>query len=251
MLHHVDRCLVIPDVHQDIDWVRRVLKREPACDLVVFLGDYFDSYQPPRLGADVAETCAFMEAQRRALGRRVVFVLGNHDIQYLEAKPACDAHRTPRHLNYQCGAAYNHTTAKQVAKGLSLEFWHGARLFVSVNGWLLSHAGVALRHWPQCATPAASIAALDEAALKALRFMKEGSNPLLRAGLVRGGDAPVGGITWQDWDAEFSDDLPCPQIVGHTACAHLARQKGRSWCIDGRQTTYGVLTAEGLRVEEC
>jgi len=67
---------------------------------------------------------------------------------------------------------------------------------------------------------------------------------------VRGGEKQErGGTTWQDWNLEFSDDeIPLPQIVGHTRSASGARQQGRSWCLDGRQTCYGRLEPEALTV---
>ncbi|MEY4487833.1 MAG: hypothetical protein RIQ79_341 [Verrucomicrobiota bacterium] len=248
---HSNRCLIIPDVHQDIAWVDKIFARETNYDLVVFLGDYFDGYLPPQLGTSAADTCAYLDKKRRELGDRVVFLLGNHDIQYLESKPACDAHRTPRDLHYHCGAAFSLPIARQVAKNLSPEFWQNARLFADVNGWLLSHAGVARTFWPVRTDLAESLATLEDICRTALRTIPEKSSPLLRAGQMRSGDQAVGGITWLDWIFEFEDNLPCPQIVGHTASPEGARQNGRSWCLDGRQTNYGVLTAEGLRIEAC
>lgn len=244
------RCLVIPDVHQDVAWVRRVLAQEAmqSWDRVVFLGDYFDTRTPLKMRTGVDATCAYLEKLRHELGDRAVFLLGNHDIQYLEAKPACDQHRKLRQQFYKCGPAYSQSAAKKVAKGLSKEFWAATRLFVSVNGWLLSHAGVASALWPLAGTVEESLTTLERECRVALATMKRGPHPLLEAGVVRGGDAPVGGITWQDWDDEFKDTLPLPQLVGHTR-ADRARQKGRSWCLDGAQSCYGVLTAEGLSVK--
>ena len=251
MVVNVNRCLIIPDVHQNIAWVDRVLAQETECDLVVFLGDYFDTRTPLKMRTGVSATCAYLMKTWQELGRRSVFLLGNHDVQYLEAKPACDQHRTPRNLCYKCGSAYTHAAATKVAKGLSAEFWSNARLFISVNGWLLSHAGVASALWPQQISAVDSLTALDAEATRALTTMRKGPHPLLQAGAVRGGDAAVGGITWQDWDEEFLDTLPCPQIVGHTASDLGARQKGRSWCLDGSQTCYGELTGENLTVKSC
>ena len=257
-----DRCLVIPDVHQDLAWVERVLAREnadgtatdsaapPPPDLIVFLGDYFDSHRKPRERASVAATCAWLDATRQRLGDRAIFLLGNHDIQYLEARPACLARRTPRILGTQCGSAFTHNTAKRIVKDLSPEFWRAARLFVCVNGWLLSHAGLAPAHWPAAPTTAESLALLDQqcrTALEALALLRP-VHPLLQAGLVRGGDAPVGGITWLDWDHEFEDTLPLPQLVGHTSDLGGARQRGHSWCLDGMQSCYGILTLGELSI---
>jgi hypothetical protein len=265
---HAQRCLVIPDIHQDFAWVERILAREnadgvvsdsssaPAAptppDRIVFLVDYFDSHRKPTERASVADTCAWLDTARRRFGERAVFLLGNHDIQYLEARPACLARRTPRFLGTKCGSAFTHNTAKRIAKDLSPEFWSAARLFVCVNGWLLSHAGLAPAHWPAAPTPNESLAVLDRqcrAALDALTLRRP-VHPLLAAGRVRGGDAPVGGITWLDWDDEFKDALPLPQIIGHTASESGARQHDRSWCLDGAQTCYGVLTATGFTVAE-
>lgn len=248
------RCLIIPDVHQDIAWVERVLAREDGgdvpLDLIVFLGDYFDSRRPVTQRAGIAETCDYLDALRVRLGERAVFLLGNHDVQYLEARAACLARRTPRHLRYQCGAAFSHSAAKRIAKDLSPEFWAAVRLSVNVNGWLLSHAGVAAEHWPLRATPDDSLRALNEACVAALETITAplAPHPLLEAGRVRGGDAAVGGITWLDWDDEFEDALPLPQIVGHTSNESGARQRRRSWCIDGAQSCYGVLMGSELVV---
>lgn len=248
------RCLIIPDVHQDVAWVERILAKEDGGaakpDLVVFLGDYFDSRRSPKEHASVAATCAFLDDVRRRLGDRAVFLLGNHDVQYWESRRSCLARRTPRNLRYQCGAAFSHSAAKQIAKKLSPEFWSATRLFVEVNGWLLSHAGLASAFWPRRATVGKSLAALDADARTALESIVTTTppHPLLEAGVMRGGDAPTGGITWLDWENEFEDALPIPQIVGHTVSRAGARQTDRSWCLDGAQTCYGVLTVNELLV---
>lgn len=254
MLRHAQRCLVVPDVHQDLAWVARILAKEDTTpappDLVVFLGDYFDTHRKPRERASAIDTCAWLDAARERFGERAVFLLGNHDIQYLEARPACLARRTPRFLGTRCGSAFTHNTAKRVAKDLSPEFWRAARLFVCVNGWLLSHAGLAVALWPAATTTGESLARLDAQCREALDALalRRPVHPLLQAGRVRGGDAPVGGFTWLDWDDEFEDALPLPQIVGHTVDSGGARQRGRSWCLDGGQTCYGLITPEGLTV---
>lgn len=250
MTSETERCLIIPDIHQDIAWVERIFAQETGAEKVVFLGDYFDSRKSPLRRAGVTATCEYLSEVFRRLGDRGTFLLGNHDIQYLEAKPACDRFRTPRHLNYKCGSAYSHSAAAKIAKGLPKEFWHRARLFVTVNGWLLSHAGLASALAPQRASWIESMAALEADASTALLTMRRGPHPLLQAGKVRGGDATVGGITWLDWDNEFSDTLAVPQIVGHTP-DEGPRQKGRSWCLDGQQSCYGVLTPHELIVRSC
>lgn len=251
MILHATRCLVIPDIHQDLAWAERILAQEETAsqppDLIVFLGDYFDSYRKPPERATVAATCAWLNTTRERFGHRAVFLLGNHDIQYLEARAACLARRTPRFLGTKCGSAFTHTTAKRIAKDLSPAFWSAARLFVCVNGWLLSHAGVAPVHWPAAPTSTASLTLLDDQCQTALDALtlRRATPPLLQAGRARGGDAPIGGITWLDWDDEFEDALSLPQLVGHTSSELGPRQRGRSWCLDGMQTCYGSLSSDG------
>lgn len=243
----VPRCLVIPDVHQDIAWVDRILAREEiAADLIVFLGDYFDTRRPPDEIATLEATCHHLASLQSRLGPKAVFLLGNHDIQYLEAKPACDRHRTPRHLIHHCGASFRPSAARKIARHVPLDFWYAARLFLVVNGHLLTHAGLAPTLWPTRPTVTESIAALEAASRHALIHFRRAPQPLLLPGEARGGNALVGGFTWLDWDDEFTDALPLPQLVGHTGHPSGARHQGRSWCLDGMQTSYAIL--EGDRV---
>lgn len=241
------RALLIPDVHQNVGWVRRVLAAEAGCDQVVFLGDYFDSRGEPE--SSIAATCRFLLELRHDWGDRVTFLLGNHDLQYLEAKWFCDRRRPPLGLRYQCGASYSQTTARKVARGLPAAFWAHARLFLPLEGFLLSHAGVAKAHWPGAATVEDSLQGLERTCRQALANLRGEPQPILLPGFCRGGSELVGGITWLDWHLEFDDDAtPLPQIVGHTVDSQGARRRGRSWCLDGHQSTYGVLAAGELRV---
>ena len=50
-----------------------------------------------------------------------------------------------------------------------------------------------------------------------------------------------------DFNFEFSDtEVSLPQVVGHTTSSRGgARSRGRSWCLDGSQTCYGILREDG------
>jgi hypothetical protein len=129
----------------------------------------------------------------------------------------------------------------------------GWRLAATAHGYLLSHAGVARRYWPWSAAPDAAgqarafLSQADEAWERWLLKNEEG--PLFEVGPGRGGrDAPVGGPLWLDWDKEFVDDLPLPQVVGHTR-GRDARRKDRSWCIDAAQGCVALIEPDlGLQV---
>jgi hypothetical protein len=244
------RCVIIPDIHQNVAWASGILEREKNCDLAVFLGDYFDRSGKPGSYASTDATCDWLAQVRQEWSGRSIFLLGNHDVQYLEAKMACDLRRQPRNQSYQCGGAFSAATAQTVAKRLPARFWTEARLFAAVNDHLLSHAGLALRFWPKAGTPGRALAALQRECAVALATIPQGPHRLLDIGRARGGYAAIGGLTWLDWNDEFADDLPLPQIVGHTGDEGGARQNGRSWCIDGRQTCYGILKPTSFEVWE-
>lgn len=247
--HNVRRCLVIPDVHQDLRWLERVLAAErDRSDLVVFLGDYFDS--EGKDAAPAGEVARFIRRVRDAAPDQVVLLLGNHDLHYLEAAPSCWKRRSPKDLRHQC-TGFSKNKARRIAGEWDAGFWENLRLFAVVNGWLLSHAGVASVFAHADLGAEAGLDALDEDCRAALRDFRRQDVPLLGAGVVRGGEQPVGGLLWQDWHDEFEDGHPLPQIVGHTRPrdgASGARTKGRSWCLDGARTCYGILTPDGLDV---
>ena len=69
-------------------------------------------------------------------------------------------------------------------------------------------------------------------------------HPLLGCGPVRMGNEPVGGLTWLDFNHEFEDTLPVKQICGHTG-GKTVRRKGRSYCIDGHQSSYALIARDG------
>jgi len=241
---------VIPDIHENVAWAARVLAAEKiaGADFVVFLGDYFDTTMKHHERVGKRPTCEWLLKVREEWRGKCVFLLGNHDLHYLEARPDCLGHHQPRRRQYYRCSGFTAGGAHNVAKGLPVEFWDEARLFVCVNGYLLSHAGVARRFWREAATVAESLDALQRNCDEAIQTIRHLPHRLLTCGAARGGDAPVGGITWLDWDKEFTDDLPLGQIVGHTGSDAGARQKGRSWCIDGHQTCHGLLTPSGFQI---
>jgi hypothetical protein len=121
-----------------------------------------------------------------------------------------------------------------------------------VHGYLVTHAGVARVHWPWMqSTPQDQLDVFLHQTGAAWRawVLRDQVSPLFGAGPGRGGqDAPVGGPLWLDWDQEFVDELPFPQLVGHTR-GKTARRKDRSWCLDAAQTCAALVDPEiGARV---
>ncbi len=119
------RTLVIGDTHGRPTWKRLV--REPW-DRVVFLGDYFDSYEdfsPAEQLYNFNEIIAF----RDEAPDRTTLLVGNHDYHYV----------TPGE-NY---SGYQHRFAAQIGQAI-LDVKDKLQLCVEDQGWLLSHAGVTL-----------------------------------------------------------------------------------------------------------
>jgi len=212
------RTLIIPDIHQDIEWVRSILRQEnDNWDHLVFLGDYFDPSENPSEVAPACETAAFLLKLEEIYEDRVTFLLGNHDIPYMEMLLRYESGRMPKFPLNNCGS-FSRIRLGGLMGILRKPFIQRFCLFVECNGWLISHAGVHPKFWsgglPGVDDPLESLNNLCKIALKKLT---EHRVPILGCGAGRGGLQDIGGITWLDWRKEFEDDprLP-PQIVGHT-----------------------------------
>jgi len=79
--------LIIPDVHQDIKSVKKILAIEDInlIDEVVFLGDWFDSFHEPPKVASFKDTCLFVRdlVWENNKNKKMVFLVGNHDLAYI------------------------------------------------------------------------------------------------------------------------------------------------------------------------
>lgn len=241
------RVLVIPDMHQDVRWARGILDQEDGnWDHLVFLGDYWDSWERPPAVADHRETAAFLVEVRDRWPEQVTFLLGNHDMPYVETLNNALVAHIPRTPMSHC-PGFSPQGAIEMAPTLGPGFFAPFRLFVEANGFLLSHAGIHPHYWragePGIDNPLDSLEALCDLTLRGLGQVR---SSFLESGGARGGSQPVGGITWLDWSLEFVDDpsLP-PQIVGHSQSREGARRKGRSWCIDGDRTCWLVIQPDG------
>lgn len=253
-----DRCLLVFDIHQNVRWLDRILNRElDSVSHVLLGGDYFDAYSPEAEGAQVMAQRLW--ALRRQLDRKLTVLLGNHDIQYLEALPwALQGIEPEFSLRHALGGLFSHHKAQEIAGVLKQDFWDECRLFQMVNGHFISHAGMREDLWPGGLRGSDALKRLDLHCREVLRNLDQ-DHPILSTGFNLGGTTPLGGITWLDFDYEYKEgELPWPQIVGHTAPLNRslkgidrARQKGDAWCLDGCQTVYGILSRDGLFEPRC
>jgi len=196
------RTLIIPDVHEQHERVREILKGV-ECNQTVFLGDWFDSFQST-------------EASKRGTAKllkevaeipTVTLLWGNHDVPYGTLHgPVCSGHKY---------------STKQIIKSVGVP-WDRFKLVAEVGPWTLSHAGFRTeyeirRAWQLQRTGYSLIIAPEDIYY-------------FQVGWSRGGRADKGGPLWLDWNSEF-ESLDVPQIVGHTK--HKAPEwKGADLCLD-------------------
>ncbi len=249
--------LVVPDVHQNLDFFAAAVTRADSEGAgLCFLGDFIDGadarWREPAAMRAVARQIAELCEERP---NDCAVLIGNHDYDALrvarfrqqlalqgDTKGIAD-------LDAALPMAPHYAELLNLWPVQLLATWSIAAF---AHDTLLSHAGVARRLWPWSSTgePRAQAKTfITESNTVWLQWLEhDEEHALFAAGPGRGGlDAPVGGPLWLDWDIEFVDDLPFPQAVGHTR-AKTVRRKDRSWCLDAGQTYVGLLDPDyGLR----
>ena len=210
------RTLIIPDVHQKLGKVEKILENN-TFDRLVSLGDWFDDFYDTSMQA--RKTAEYIIDLFSKHGENFTWLLGNHDIPYL----------FPSMYDYYACSGNTREKVRAIQEvfgGCSMPLGYKVELahVVKVEGCLdivLSHAGVSEDHFAMpfvdCVT---SQAVLDrcEQAFRNLKLLFQ--DPILCAGHARGGRDGVGGITWLDWHDEFQPVASISQIVGHSPVSH-------------------------------
>ncbi len=212
--------LIVPDVHENIEGLERLLSAAGSHALTVFLGDWFDSHT--RTERSTLRTLGWLLANWD--NPAYFFLWGNHDLPY--AFPNCS--------DLLC-SGHNWTTRALVAQ--HSQIWDRFVLTGQICGVRISHAGFT----PE--TGHGDVNRRCEMAMKALRE-RNVAEPLIQAGRGRGGRQDVGGCTWLDWDDEFRPINGVRQIVGHSRAAE-PRWNGDSVCLDTDLRHYAVITTDG------
>lgn len=140
------KLLALGDIHGRSIWKKIVEREKP--DLVVFIGDYFDSHEDVS-AREQLENFQDILNYKKEHGKNVVLIIGNHDFHYLD-------YTDKKYSGYQYDAAseIKHLLQQQVEeKLLQACFRHGNFIF--------SHAGItkswALNHQVDLKQPADSI----------------------------------------------------------------------------------------------
>jgi hypothetical protein len=224
------RTLIVPDIHNRIERADHWLESQ-SYDRVVFLGDYFDDFGDN--ARDARKTALWLRNRMDATDD--VFLLGNHDIAYM----------FPRRDEFYC-SGFTKAKAKAIREILKPEHWRRLKLAHEEQGWLLSHAGF---HPVWIEEPV--VAKILLRCREAMERTATGNmDPILDAGVDRGGWLPFGGPLWMDWGSL----APIPginQIVGHTpgaAVRERSTKESRNYCLDVRNASVAAALCEG-RIE--
>ncbi len=221
------RTLIIPDIHNHTENADYWLQTQ-RYERVVFLGDFFDDYGDSAL-----------EARRTALWLRHrmeahddVFLLGNHDAAYL----------FPDSPELEC-PGFTRAKSRAIRELLAPRHWQRFQLVHIEQGWVLSHAG-----FHPVWLPEPSVEKILARCEKAMQLAKKSTiDPILGAGVDRGGMQRFGGPLWMD----FGNFLPIPkinQIVGHTPDDTVRKKltrDSRNYCLDVKNASAAAILCGG------
>lgn len=218
------KTLVIPDIHQEVDKVSDVLLREEY-DEAVFLGDWVDSLKSPPLAHSFYGTCVFLRKLMtdHPRSKDFVFLLGNHDLQYIHLNHKPSRSSVVAERAYYC-SGFSKNKARDWRKvfydeGLRDDFfWKRFHIAHISQGFTFSHAGVSERHLSYGETIREFVEKSCQEAWHNYRQLSHPKNYILTdVGACRGGSSQIGCPLWLDWREEFvASSFIGSQVVGHT-----------------------------------
>ena len=239
----------IPDIHQDIEFVNRILYNHSSADKYIFLGDYWDTFDQ---NLDIVDFSHKLLTIWEKLGDKAVWLIGNHDIAYCYACTTAiqkDGTKIVKKYNpYEC-SGYTRNKAQKVAKIMPMEFWNSLKLadYDSDNNILASHAGFSPNQIPytyQDGKMWGAFVSVANQELNQIKHIDARGHWIVAIPESRGGNNKYGGPLWKDW-SEFTDSIPdLIQIVGHTTRWNDVRINGNNYCIDAMQTAYAVFDGD-------
>lgn len=217
------KTIIVGDIHGHISSVATALAMPYN---VVFVGDYLDSFGQ---SVDDQIKCLIMVMDAiDAEPDRVVGLLGNHEMSYLEDSMICSGWKSE---------TANHVVHLKERMLSTLKNYHW------VGDYLITHAGV-------------SNELLRDQEIQLDEYLEAGN--FLDIGYFRGGTSRAGGgLYWNDFSMEM---VPVPgykQVVGHSnnnrhnidkytdGVRLLDEGGGQVWCVDNLNRKAEVLMIDG------
>lgn len=255
------RVLLIPDIHQNLQFVEGILDHEPYWDHIVFLGDYLDCIKTidniQRFS--VRSVLEWVSDFNKVHGENATWLLGNHDLSYLGSYRA-DGQHARRENRYGC-SGWTRTAAEAFNRYVDKNWLNRLELCVRLGDWVAVHGGFHASHFH----PGENVwdgvrrmhAVWEED--KPTKFKLEnpfGEYWLNCAGESRSRELQGTGIKgspiWLDFIMDFEPIEGLNQIVGHTGFPPNPLWAGENnICLDGEQRFYGVWMDNYMVVKQC
>lgn len=212
------KTIVVGDIHGHVNSVEAALAH--PCN-IVFVGDYLDSFSQSVENQILCLKMVLDAAE--AEPDRVVGLIGNHELSYLDPAMRCSGYNTKTQR-------YVDQLKDRMKAVLKPYHW--------VGDHLISHAGV------------------DEELLLYKKVSLEEyleSGDFNQIGTYRGGYQPVGGLYWNDFNAEMIPINGLKQVVGHSNGKRYHPEvegvrikysddgTGWTWCVDNLNRKAEVL----------
>lgn len=237
------KVLIIPDVHQNIGFVKAILRKEDWFDHCVFLGDWFDTFRPidNQIAYSMKETCNWINSKLD--DDRFTWLLGNHDLSYISSYKPNDfrARATP----FYC-SGWTKNKAKDFNRTINPEWIKKVELCCKVGDAYCVHGGFSHDQFKPYMSEEENIQFLydDWEKTKSI-FMYDSHHWIGKVGPCRRGMDRYSSPVWLDFFEEFKplDDVRI--ICGHTNSRFNPQCKTNSngldnWCIDNEQNMYIV-----------
>ncbi len=197
------KILFVADLHGEDLWKKAI---EKEYDLIIFLGDYFDSFHVPikKQIENFKNLIDFGNSNKD----KTVFLLGNHDIHYL-------LYDTPYFYTMR-GSGFN----EKLVVPINSLYNYNKYLFKVAwqkDNILVTHAGVLQKYYDLFLKEFHKNFSNFNIALFLNTLWEKKSGLLMKIGKSRGGYDNQGGIFWADMQELLEDPLQgYIQIVGHT-----------------------------------
>lgn len=190
--------IVVPDTHGR-PFAYQLSPFIESCDKIVFLGDYFDSFDYTQ--KQQIEEFEFILDLKRALGSKVELLLGNHDVQYLY----------PDRYELRCSGFEANPKITALLQDNKDNFSY----CFQYKDWLFSHAGVS-RSWINLILNKYQIENFTETAEKVASLLSYGFKEMYWCSKKQGGRNSIDGPLWERPERLVKDLPNFNQVVGHT-----------------------------------
>ncbi|MFW6247478.1 MAG: metallophosphoesterase [bacterium] len=212
------KILVIGDVHGRNEWEKHV--NENQSDLVVFMGDYVDSFNKTNI--EIFDNLKNIIKFKKLNKESVILLSGNHDNQYMLAHPN-DKNNTYRCSGFKPEQHFDLYDLFNKNKDLFQAcYQHHNHIF--------THAGIT-NDWFFNRLHGKTFESIEKQINEAFQYKYE---PLFDVGFRRGGSFNCGGIFWADKHDLIIDPLKgFKQVVGHTVQENITTIGDVTFCDTG------------------